>query len=299
MTMVAKSTVSQATVGLSGQRPLRLQRVELNGRSVAAHDHTFYEIFLVLKGRCWHETVAGRQRFGPGHVAVLAPGRVHAIGRARIEAVNLYYLAEWLLDDLATLWAEEGLVGLFLEKALFRRLPGPEVPQFRLDEEGNAGLVRDLNDLEVETERGAPSLPFLKATLVKCLCRLARAAVAQAQVRPAGFRPEVWAFLEAVEDAVSRGDALASGVPRVGVTVTGDHLARLVREAIGMSPTAYFQQRRIQRAAVQLLDPTRTVTEVALASGFADAAHFSRFFRRHQGQSPSAYRRSFAQSSPS
>ncbi|MGF1449693.1 MAG: helix-turn-helix domain-containing protein [Opitutales bacterium] len=299
ITLRAEHTVSQRTVGLSGQRPLRLQRVRLNGHNVPPHDHAFYEIFIVLDGGCRHETATGQTRFTSGSVAVLAPGRIHAIGRSRVQAINLYYLAEWLLDDLPTLWAEAGLVALFLEQALFRRPPGQQVPQFALEPKALEACTRDLNDLEAESQRPKPSLPFLKAALMKCLCRLTRAAVAAHQVQPHGFRPEVWAYLNAVENAVQRGDAVAAGVPRTRSSIGNEHLARLVREATGMSPTAYFQQRRIQNATLRLLDPSRTITEVALGSGFADAAHFSRGFRRHHGMSPSAFRRVYASSSPS
>ncbi|MGF1482768.1 MAG: helix-turn-helix domain-containing protein [Opitutales bacterium] len=287
-------TVTQETVGLSGRRPVRVQRVELNGQTVRPHNHAYYEVFLVLEGNCHHWTPTGPQPFFAGNVAVLAPGRIHAIDATKATAVNLYYLAEWLLDDLPLLWSEYGLIAVFLEQALFQRSAWLDVPQFQLDAVGLQACAHELQELEAEIARAHPSPPFLKATLTKCLCRLARSAVQAQQVRAFGFREEVWAYLSAVEEALSRGEAVPGGMPEVTTTLSRDHLSRLVREATGMSATGYFQKRRIQHAAVRLLNPTRTVTEVALECGYADAAHISRYFRRFLGQTPSAYRKAYA-----
>jgi AraC-like DNA-binding protein len=41
-----------------------------------------------------------------------------------------------------------------------------------------------------------------------------------------------------------------------------------------------------------LLNTHRSVTQIALECGFADSAHFSRWFRREYGEAPLAFRRS-------
>ena len=56
-------------------------------------------------------------------------------------------------------------------------------------------------------------------------------------------------------------------------------------------------RRRLQRAAATLADGVwrdHTITDVALAWGFADAAHFSRAFRAQYGEAPSVWRRQHA-----
>jgi len=55
-------------------------------------------------------------------VIVVPPGDVHAFAKVRgLEVTNVYYLAEWLLDELKSLWDQDGLVPLFLARSLFRR----------------------------------------------------------------------------------------------------------------------------------------------------------------------------------
>jgi transcriptional regulator GlxA family with amidase domain len=55
-----------------------------------------------------------------------------------------------------------------------------------------------------------------------------------------------------------------------------------------------LQRVRMTRAAMLLRDPTLPVAAVARAVGYRQAAQFSKAFRRHFGQPPSAVRRSAA-----
>ena len=70
------------------------------------------------------------------------------------------------------------------------------------------------------------------------------------------------------------------------------HFAARYRELTGVPPLRHFQQMKIQ-AACRLLDSTdESVKVIAARLGFSDPLYFSRVFRRTQGLSPSAYRRS-------
>ena len=53
----------------------------------------------------------------------------------------------------------------------------------------------------------------------------------------------------------------------------------------------YLLQERVSNAKRLLEECNLSVTEVAVAVGFINAAHFSTVFRKQLGLSPSAYRR--------
>ncbi|MFY9687914.1 MAG: helix-turn-helix domain-containing protein, partial [Pseudolabrys sp.] len=70
------------------------------------------------------------------------------------------------------------------------------------------------------------------------------------------------------------------------------HFARVLKQALGIPPHRYHMNRRVERAKALLVD--RSVTEVALAVGYAQTSSFSSSFRRATGMSPSKFRRAAA-----
>jgi AraC-like DNA-binding protein len=61
--------------------------------------------------------------------------------------------------------------------------------------------------------------------------------------------------------------------------------------ALGVTPHQYVLRSRLRRAALQLVQTTDAITDVAFDSGFADLSNFVRSFRRAAGVSPRAFRR--------
>jgi AraC family transcriptional regulator len=68
------------------------------------------------------------------------------------------------------------------------------------------------------------------------------------------------------------------------------HLARLFRQRFGYSMGEFVRRRRIAWACGQLAGSDATISAIALSTGFADHAHFTRTFRRVTGCTPSWYR---------
>jgi AraC family transcriptional regulator len=70
------------------------------------------------------------------------------------------------------------------------------------------------------------------------------------------------------------------------------HFVRSFRESTGKTPYQFVLHRRVERARALMRDPRVSLTEVALASGFADQHHLANVFRRMTRMTPSSYRRS-------
>lgn len=69
------------------------------------------------------------------------------------------------------------------------------------------------------------------------------------------------------------------------------YLQDLYRRSFGVSCIADVISSRIEKAKNLLLDPSLSVTEVALRCGYNSTIHFSRQFKQQTGVSPSQYRR--------
>jgi len=69
------------------------------------------------------------------------------------------------------------------------------------------------------------------------------------------------------------------------------HFARLFRQTTGTSPHQFVLRRRIEHAQQLLGRRDGSLTEIALACGFASQSHFTQVFKRQLGLTPRAYRR--------
>lgn len=87
------------------------------------------------------------------------------------------------------------------------------------------------------------------------------------------------------EEALTR-DEIAD---RVGLSRR--QLERLFRRYLNTSPARYYLKLRLNRAKTLLTQTTMPVTEVAFASGFTSASHFSKCYRDMFGRTPRAERR--------
>jgi signal transduction histidine kinase/AraC-like DNA-binding protein/ABC-type sugar transport system substrate-binding protein/DNA-binding LytR/AlgR family response regulator len=71
-----------------------------------------------------------------------------------------------------------------------------------------------------------------------------------------------------------------------------DYLTDCFRQEQGVTPMVYLNRYRICQARKLLENSDLTITQVALAVGFSESAHFTRTFQREVGMTPRAYRRS-------
>jgi transcriptional regulator GlxA family with amidase domain len=68
-------------------------------------------------------------------------------------------------------------------------------------------------------------------------------------------------------------------------------LNRVFQQHAGEPPTAVWRKMRLAHGHWLLINSARTVTRVALECGFADGAHFSRWFKRTYGETPTIFRK--------
>jgi len=256
------------------------------------HSHAHFEVSIIRQGKALHRTCYATEELGPRTVIVLAPGMTHAIyGIEALHQTNLYYLTEWLADDLMAHWRETGLVPLFLAAALFRQPKDSPVTKFTLSEAELTALDHELADIGRESVAAQPSLTFLRSSLLKALILLSRSYTRQSPVGVGlGFREEIVAALEHIEEAILRCEPFNVAKLAAGLGVCSDHLGALFRKATGWSPMTYYQRRRVQHACNHLLDLDRSITEIAHGLGFCDSAHFTNMFKKHQGITPIMYR---------
>jgi AraC family transcriptional regulator len=76
------------------------------------------------------------------------------------------------------------------------------------------------------------------------------------------------------------------------ISLSRSHFSRCFRNSFGEAFGAFVLRQRVAHAQALMLTTREPLSQIAIASGFADQAHFTRSFSRQMGWTPSAWRRS-------
>lgn len=68
------------------------------------------------------------------------------------------------------------------------------------------------------------------------------------------------------------------------------HLQKLFKQIYGAPIYRYIKEYRLEQAAVALVQSPKSITEIALASGYDTASKFSECFKKRYGMTPTQYR---------
>ncbi|WP_244481202.1 AraC family transcriptional regulator [Rhizobium sp. Leaf371] len=242
-----------------------IERIEaaFRGNAFAPHRHDTYALGLTLHGVQTFRYRGEVRYSAPGNIIVLHPDEVHDGGAATEDGLRyrmLYLPPERLIDALGSrdlpFVASPVLSDPSLAASLadaMRDLDG------ELDDLHCAELLSAVADgLSRHARRGTAAGVRIDAAAVRRACDF---------LHGAHDRPVTSADLEAV-----------TGLDRFA-------LARQFRACLGTSPHRYLIMRRLEQARA-LIRKGRPLADIALATGFADQAHFTRHFKTAHGLTP-------------
>ena len=281
--------------GLNSTHPVYSWEFSGYDQPSKVHTYDVHNVIFGISGSARLRTNEGNFRLREETLLITTPDTPRVFtDRKDYCGGSILYLTEWLMgDDLL----REGrtLSHLFLGATLFPGLARPAITVFSISSETRSFLQRCLREIEAEYACPKPSLFEIRLIFLRLLHRLARDYEAEnAHVPERNFRDEVWNTIDHIERIVRQHEDLDVGRLSRDVGCSRSHLYHLFHQATGSSPMGYFQRRRMQYASLLLLRSSDTITEIAHCVGCADAAHFSRLFRREMNFTPSAYRKRFA-----
>lgn len=241
------------------------------GEAYRPHRHDTYAIGLTDRGVQAFTYRGAKHLSLPGDVVVLYPDELHD-GYAGAEAgfgYRLIYIEPALMQDAVRDLAGNSATLPFVRQPVVRGQALAAAVRTAFDDTSDA-LAMD----EVVVQLAEGLLEIVAPNSQKQPLHLDVDGVARARQ-----------FLDATRDRVVRSWELetTSGLSRF-------ELARQFRAVAGTSPYRYSLLRRLD-AARGLLATDSSLADIALATGFADQAHFTRKFIAAYGLSPARYRK--------
>jgi AraC-like DNA-binding protein len=94
---------------------------------------------------------------------------------------------------------------------------------------------------------------------------------------------------EAIHEKI--GEPISVSMLSTVAGLSRSHFSHAFRTSLGRTPHAHIVRLRIERAMKLMTDSDAPLSEIALATGFSDQAHFSNKFRRSAGMTPAQWRR--------
>lgn len=260
----------------------RLYRWEID-----AHVHrALYQAVCVLEGPAEVSLDEQRVRIEGSGVVVIPPGVVHAFRFGPSTRGHVLTLgAQWLLDEASP--AARGAFARLFHAPRVLRLDAATLSASRLE-----GLLGEFAAaFRAGSPAGSPLAGWLARAVLWRLAELAeRIGAGGAQARR--HHATLTRFLLLVESHCLEHWPVTRYASELGMSV--ERLNRLVRAECGTSALEFVHRRIAREACRRLVYVTMPIARIGYELGFADAAYFCRFFKRHTGTSPSAYRRSHA-----
>lgn len=235
-----------------------LRKLQLNRHrdaEVLSHQHGYAQLILYLSGEAW-QTIKGRRRAArTGDLFTIPAGTPHGFS-LRGQSRPLCLVLDYEVEDSGRIRpAHRRMPQATLNDlhTLLARVP----PKGRLTLGDYSAILAVVARLLDQTESGGTSAAAAPSTVERVRTLLRSPAPLAEVAREAGYHP--------------------------------DHLNRKLKRESGLGLRALRDQLRLEKAQ-GALRAAPTVAEAAVAAGFEDPNYFSRWFRRHTGQTPRAWR---------
>lgn len=270
-----------SVINLSEARPMRHMR----------HTFSFYVVFLKDEKNC--DLIYGRQEYDyqKGSVVCLAPGQVIGIEDTGEE----FHPQGWALCFDPELIKGTSLGRNMYEYSFFSY----EVNEaLHLSEYERTLFIECLGKTQMEIGHTADRLSkrLITKTIELLLDYCLRFYERQFTTRKPASHDILTRFETLMDNYFTSGKARQYGLPTVKfcageLFLSPGYFGDLIKKETGKSAQTYIQQKIIDCAKELILNPTKSISQVAYELGFQYPQHFTRLFKNIVGQTPNEYRR--------
>ena len=243
------------------------------------HMHDYCEIFIMLDGNAMHTANGKERRLTTGDTVFIRPDDYHdyaPIDERPFNFLNLTFTKE-TLDSLFS-YLSDGY-----DKDVL--LSSPQPPTVRLSHSAFSEIERDMERIRAI----APEATDKRKTAIRILLMNLFVKVFTE------FEPEeeLPAWLSEVCEKMKHEGNFPFGISRM-VELSGksrEHLTRSMRKCMGLSPSEFVNDLRLNYIANMLRNSNHSVLDIIFDSGFNTVSHASTLFREKYGMSMSEFRK--------
>lgn len=256
------------------------------------HCHDYMELLYVLEGSYELKADSGIHRLNKNDLSVILPGEPHCTRRLgeKQTLLCIKFLPQILFSHEADDTMPEQLILLVLEHCSRQR-------NFSAEALTNTVIPQALAQIVTEyTTQGLGSALAIRSELSRILLWLVRYWHEQAgqPLLRLPNRSAMTALAHArkyVQDHYPTA-TLAGAAKACGLSY--GYFSHIFNSCMKLSFSDYVNQARIAQAQRLLLRTNRSVTEIAMETGFSTASYFTQIFRRRCGVTPAQFRKNAA-----
>lgn len=240
-----------------------------------AHDHDFFEVFLIENGRTDHWINGVSQVLETGQLVFMRPGDVHAFKANRktgCQIINVMFRTE-TAAHLAKRY----------QSAIGKRFFDAKSDLPEMHTLGPARFARAVN-VSLQLQTAQRDLARIEEFLLVLTNRVAHATSGVSKAAPKWFSEACSAAQSSeVFRKGTKGFIAAAGRSQ-------EHVCRTCKTVLGITPTEFINQIRIEHAAQLLRSDEASIDEIIDSCGFENTGYFYRLFRRQYDTTPRAFR---------
>jgi AraC family transcriptional regulator, transcriptional activator of pobA len=257
--------------------------VRMNGKPDVPHRHAYYTVLLIKKAAGKHVVDYQTHFFGEKQVHFVSPGQVHQVQ-------NPERPEGWVVTFSKDFLVENNIPESFISNLnLFRQFG--DSPPLSVNDETFEKLARIMGEMEEivskdlhYSSRALGSL--LQLFLIYCSngCNLDAAQLDEENSGVCILRD----FKNSVERHFHEWHKVSDYVTEI--PVSSKHLSYTVKTLTGKTAKELIQDRLTLEAKRLLLHTELNIKEIGYKIGFEEPLHFSGFFKKQTGQSPTDFR---------
>jgi AraC family transcriptional regulator, transcriptional activator of pobA len=278
---VRQITESSTLTGSAERFKIRTVPEILKGNALQQdlHRHDFFFILLLETGRGSHEIDFTHYEVVDNSIFILRPGQVHQL---QLNAVCTGYLMEF---NAAFYHPTDKLSSERLRKASNKNYCKLEEERF----ERVNGILSQI--FQEYTNREESYEEVIKANLGMFFIELARQSSGRNSMWEATkiyTHERLEEFLGLLEKHIGTHKQVTAYTGLMNVSTY--QLNEITKASIGKTPSQLINEQIILEAKRYLLATPNQVKDIADDLGYEDVSYFIRFFKRHTGRSPEAFR---------